>query len=61
MATNIIASERIVDAGHGSPWWHTLGAMAFGLMLVFAVAFTPLNFAHNAAHDTRHTIAVPCH
>jgi cobalt transporter subunit CbtB len=39
----------------------TFGALAFGLMIIFAVGFMPVEAAHNAAHDTRHALAFPCH
>jgi cobalt transporter subunit CbtB len=40
-----------------------LGAAALflGLGLVFLVGFAPLSAVHNAAHDTRHSAAFPCH
>lgn len=37
-------------------------AAAFlGLTIVFAVGLLPMDAAHNAAHDTRHSAAFPCH
>jgi cobalt transporter subunit CbtB len=33
----------------------------FGVMLLYAVAFANSDILHNAAHDTRHAIVVPCH
>ncbi len=38
-----------------------LAALAFGLVILFAVGFAPLEAAHNAAHDVRHSMAFPCH
>lgn len=38
-----------------------LGVLAFGLAVILAVGFLPMSAAHNAAHDTRHTLAFPCH
>lgn len=37
-----------------------LGAL-FGLFLVFGVGFAHPDAIHNAAHDTRHSFAFPCH
>jgi cobalt transporter subunit CbtB len=39
------------------------GAFAglFGFMLLYAAAFANSDILHNAAHDTRHAIVVPCH
>jgi cobalt transporter subunit CbtB len=41
----------------------TLGAAALliGLGFVFLVGFAPISAVHNAAHDTRHSAAFPCH
>ncbi|MEZ5538573.1 MAG: CbtB domain-containing protein [Pseudomonadales bacterium] len=36
-------------------------SIAAGLLLIFAVGFSHMSAAHNAAHDTRHTAAFPCH
>ena len=33
----------------------------FGVIILFAVGFMPLEAAHNAAHDTRHSFVFPCH
>jgi cobalt transporter subunit CbtB len=37
------------------------GAAVFGVVVLFAVGFAPIGAAHNAAHDTRHAVAFPCH
>lgn len=36
-------------------------ALVFGMAVIFAVGFLPMDAAHNAAHDTRHAVAFPCH
>jgi cobalt transporter subunit CbtB len=36
-------------------------AMLIGTALIFLVGFAPLSAVHNAAHDTRHSAAFPCH
>lgn len=33
----------------------------FGLFIVGFVGFSHLDVVHNAAHDTRHSLAFPCH
>jgi cobalt transporter subunit CbtB len=38
-----------------------LAAAALGGVILWAVGFSPAGIAHNAAHDTRHTMAFPCH
>lgn len=36
-------------------------AIALGLFFVYGVGFAAPSAIHNAAHDTRHTLAFPCH
>ena len=36
-------------------------AICFGMFIVGFVGFSPLELMHNAAHDTRHANAFPCH
>ena len=36
-------------------------AILLGLLIVAAAGFSPLQVVHNAAHDTRHSNAFPCH
>ncbi len=36
-------------------------AALFGTFLVFGVGFAHSDTVHNAAHDTRHSLAFPCH
>ena len=38
-----------------------LAAIVLGLFIVGMVGFSPLEAAHNAAHDVRHSNAFPCH
>ena len=49
-----VSSERI-----------TVGAVMLlaGALLIFAVGFAQGagGFLHNAAHDTRHAVTIPCH
>jgi len=33
----------------------------FGLFLIFGVGFAHPEAIHNAAHDSRHSFAFPCH
>jgi len=43
----------------------TLAAAVFaallGAFVVWAVGFSHIDIAHNAAHDTRHSTGFPCH
>ena len=36
-------------------------AAALGIFFVYSAAFSHSMMLHNAAHDTRHAIAAPCH
>lgn len=38
-----------------------LGAFTLGAVLVFLTGFSYSSAVHNAAHDTRHSLAFPCH
>ena len=38
-----------------------LSSLVLGLVFVYFVGFAPISAVHNAAHDTRHTAAFPCH
>ncbi len=45
-------SQRIVAAASAS---------ILGLCLVYFAGFSHIEAVHNAAHDTRHSAAFPCH
>jgi cobalt transporter subunit CbtB len=36
-------------------------AVVLGLFLLWGVGFSHIPALHNAAHDTRHSLAFPCH
>ena len=38
-----------------------VSALIFGLFIVFTVGFAGASVLHEAAHNTRHSIAFPCH
>lgn len=38
-----------------------LALLFAGVCLIFLVGFAPVSALHNAAHDTRHSAAFPCH
>ena len=38
-----------------------LAAVLFGLLIVCVTGFSRIDVIHNAAHNTRHTNAFPCH
>jgi cobalt transporter subunit CbtB len=60
MATPITATSA-TTAAHASQRGAALGALLLGSALLFLVGFAPMPAVHNAAHDTRHSAAFPCH
>ena len=38
-----------------------VAAMLLGAFLVLGAGFAPISTVHNAAHDSRHAFAFPCH
>jgi cobalt transporter subunit CbtB len=38
-----------------------MAALLFGIFVVFMVGFAGASVLHEAAHNTRHSIAFPCH
>ena len=38
-----------------------LGAATLGIVMIYGVGFASMDTVHNAAHDSRHTVAFPCH
>ncbi|MDH4568510.1 cobalt transporter [Pseudomonas sp. BN414] len=38
-----------------------IGTILVGLSLVYFAGFSHVEAVHNAAHDTRHSAAFPCH
>jgi len=56
------AHDQAVDAGQGlRAALPAIFAIALGAFIVLGVGFSHISVAHNAAHDTRHTLAFPCH
>jgi len=51
----------ITQTTHKNLVLHIAGAALFGALILYAVGFLPTHAAHNAAHDTRHSFAFPCH
>ncbi len=41
--------------------WPAFAAVLIGAFLIFGVGFAPIAAVHNAAHDSRHSFAFPCH
>lgn len=52
ITTPVTLSQRVAIA---------VGAGLLGLCLVYFAGFSHIEAVHNAAHDTRHSAAFPCH
>ena len=60
MNTKTVAAEQDRPLANDRAMLGLSSALA-GTALIFLVGFAPLSAVHNAAHDTRHTAAFPCH
>ncbi|MBY4676043.1 CbtB domain-containing protein [Marinobacterium arenosum] len=49
------------EARRLSSSFQLIASAALGLFIVLAVGMLPMDAVHNAAHDTRHSAAFPCH
>lgn len=61
MSIQVSSNTQSLSTAKTSALSQNLAAIAFGLVILFAVGFAPMNVAHNAAHDARHAHAFPCH
>jgi hypothetical protein len=57
---------RSIEAGQVVPGARSalagvLSALILGIFVVFTVGFAGASVLHEAAHNTRHSIAFPCH
>lgn len=59
--SNTTTANSTLAASATSQRTAALGAMLLGVAMVFLVGFAPMPAVHNAAHDTRHSAAFPCH
>lgn len=58
---SITVGQQAEDKLASSALKQNLAVAAFGVIVLFAVGFLSIDVAHNAAHDTRHALAFPCH
>ena len=61
MTTQVSAKHQVQTKSAVSVMAQSMAALVFGVLILFAVGFAPMDVAHNAAHDTRHALAFPCH
>ncbi|NTA36359.1 CbtB domain-containing protein [Agrobacterium salinitolerans] len=60
MSTNLNTANSAVSVKTASVA-QSLAAIVLGLFVVGFVGFSHVEAVHNAAHDTRHANAFPCH
>ena len=60
MTTKTVAPGRIKPLATDRAMLGLSSALV-GTALIFLVGFAPMSAVHNAAHDTRHAAAFPCH
>ncbi|ORU94410.1 MAG: cobalt transporter [Cycloclasticus sp. symbiont of Bathymodiolus heckerae] len=60
MTTQVSSNTQSLSATNSKAGGN-IAAMIFGVVVLLAVGFAPINVAHNAAHDARHAHAFPCH
>jgi len=58
--------ERTIEAARTVPAVQSevagaMGALVLGVFVIFMVGFAGASVLHEAAHNTRHSIAFPCH
>ena len=61
MKSIIFTSPSVVDTRKTAAAKAAAFAFAIGLGLVYFAGFSPLASVHDAAHDSRHALAFPCH
>lgn len=61
MTTQVSSHPQVQAESTVSILAQSFAAIVFGLIVIFAVGFAPMEVAHNAAHDTRHGLTFPCH
>ena len=61
MQTNSVSIEQAAPVAAANVRTACLVAFLIGVAMVFTVGFAHTEILHNAAHDTRHSLAFPCH
>jgi cobalt transporter subunit CbtB len=60
-ATTVPAPTATATATQSQRLVAAASAMLLGAFLVYFAGFSHIDALHNAAHDTRHSSAFPCH
>ena len=54
-------TARTVAGGRSATLAAAMMSAFLGLVIIWGVGFSHIDVFHNAAHDTRHSNAFPCH
>ncbi len=60
-STHVETQPTSVRVGRSRALAAPLAAAILGVVIVWVVGFSHVETIHNAAHDTRHSNAFPCH
>ena len=61
MPRSVLTAPDVALPALGSRLLAAAAALCAGLLLVFCAGFAHSDVLHNAAHDSRHSAAFPCH
>lgn len=61
MSSSALSSSASVSLPLSQRLLLAVGSCLLGAALIFVAGFSHLEVVHNAAHDTRHANAFPCH
>ncbi|MDP3815646.1 CbtB domain-containing protein [Pseudomonas sp.] len=61
MSTSTLSSSISIALPLSQRLILAIGSCLLGAALIYCTGFSHLQIVHNAAHDTRHSAAFPCH
>lgn len=61
MSSSTLSSSAAVALPLSQRLVLAVGSILLGAVLIFVAGFSHIEAMHNAAHDTRHSAAFPCH
>lgn len=61
MSSRTLSSSDSVSLPLSKRLTIAVGSCLLGALLIFFAGFSHIEAMHNAAHDTRHSAAFPCH
>ena len=59
--SSTLSSSAVIPQSLSQRLLLAVASCLLGAALIFAAGFAPQDVLHNAAHDTRHSAAFPCH